>query len=305
MATKPHELSILVPLFDRRSLPAYSLLAFMLCVGGTLIVARGFTLSSAVFKALPLTVLWIVSAGLVRRLNWPRVATWLEANGVAYGHSIPAFMVLAPGASLAMPTVDPYLAAVDKALGLDWVSTIYALQPYLRPLKFAYFSFAWQPSVVMALLAATHPTRCWQFVTAGIGCGLVTGIIFIFCPAYGAFIHYGITPAEYPPFTYASPPWSWLPAFEKLRHGYQILDFSVGVALVSFPSYHAATAVLCVWAVWPFRWLRLPFIILNAGLVAGALVWGTHHFVDLIAGCALAVLAVYSIKRMKPFFAVP
>lgn len=295
----------LVPKFDRRSIPAYSCLALMLCLGGILVFARGFTLSAFVFKMLPLACLLFYAAGLLRRIEWPKMATWLEATAVTYGHSIPAFMVLAPAASFALPPVDRHLAALDQAMGFDWVAYTFAMRPYLRLLDFAYFSFGWQPSLVIALLAAINPTRCWQYVTAGVACGLVTGIAFIFFPAYGAFIHYGITPEMYPPFTYNSSPWSWLPAFEKLRHGYTVFDTSVAVALVSFPSYHAATAVLTVWATWPVRYLRPLMIPLNIGLIAGCPIFGTHHFIDLIVGAGLACLTIYSIKRMKPFFPVP
>src|SRR5262249_1519028 len=149
-----------------------------------------------------------------------------------------------------------YLSAVDQALGLDWKTTVFALHPYLRALMIGYFSFSWQPFLIIALLAAKNTTRCWHLVTASAICASIASLIFIFCPAYVAFIYYGITPDQYPPFSYGYSPWNWLPTFEKLRHGYRSLDISVGASLVSFPSYHASVGALCIWAIWPFRWLR-------------------------------------------------
>lgn len=290
--------SILIPAFDERSRWAYITLLAMFSLGCFLIFVRGFTYTLTPVKVISLVALWILSAGLLRRFNYPRLATWLEASALAYGHGLPAFMVLAPAASFALPVVDGQLAAIDQAMGLDWVATVYALRPYLYPLKIAYFSFAWQPTVAIALLAIVDPTRCWRYVTAGIMCGLVTGFLFIFFPAYGAFHHYGIQPADYPPFTSASSPWNWMANFERLRDGYNVIDGTVAGSLVSFPSYHAAVAALTIWALWPLGLLRVPIILLNLGLLLGALIFGTHHFIDLIAGTVLAVTSVLIVNRL-------
>lgn len=86
--------------------------------------------------------------------------------------------------------------------------------------------------------------------------------------------------------------------FERLRDGYNVIDGTVAGSLVSFPSYHAAVAALTIWALWPLGLLRVPIILLNLGLLLGALIFGTHHFIDLIAGTVLAVTSVLIVNRL-------
>ena len=61
-------------------------------------------------------------------------------------------------------------------------------------------------------------------------------------------------------------------------------------ATVCLPSFHTFWALLTAQALWTFRLLRYPAILLAALIIASTLTMGWHYGVDVIAGILLAVL---------------
>ena len=68
--------------------------------------------------------------------------------------------------------------------------------------------------------------------------------------------------------------------------------------LISFPSYHTVMALACVWAAWPFRWLRWPVLALNAMVLYGTVGHGGHHLIDLPAGALTFWLGLAMARRL-------
>jgi membrane-associated phospholipid phosphatase len=77
-----------------------------------------------------------------------------------------------------------------------------------------------------------------------------------------------------------------------LRNGtFRVLDFSHTAGLISFPSMHAAMAVLAAAALWPYRTWRTPVTALAATLCIGAISEGGHYLVDILVGAPLGWVA--------------
>jgi membrane-associated phospholipid phosphatase len=77
-----------------------------------------------------------------------------------------------------------------------------------------------------------------------------------------------------------------------LRSGtFRVLDFSHTAGLISFPSMHAAMAVLAAAALWPYRALRAPVMALAVTLCIGAISEGGHYLVDILVGAPLGWIA--------------
>ena len=66
--------------------------------------------------------------------------------------------------------------------------------------------------------------------------------------------------------------------------------------IVTFPSFHAASAALYTWALWAVRGLRPIVIVVNGVMLAATPLNGGHYFIDLIAGVTIAVAAIVAAR---------
>jgi membrane-associated phospholipid phosphatase len=70
------------------------------------------------------------------------------------------------------------------------------------------------------------------------------------------------------------------------------IDFEAVNGIISFPSMHAAVAIIVPYTVRWSRWMFWPIAALNAVMLASAVPSGNHYLVDIIAGVAVAVVAI-------------
>jgi membrane-associated phospholipid phosphatase len=70
------------------------------------------------------------------------------------------------------------------------------------------------------------------------------------------------------------------------------------IGMVSFPSFHAASAAIYAWAMWPIRSVRWVFLILNAALIFSTMPEGDHYLTDVIGGLVVAWVAVAVTSRL-------
>lgn len=199
-------------------------------------------------------------------------------------------------AAAALPLQDANLHAIDQALGLDWRGYLAFVNE--RPLMSALLAKAYamigsQVLIVPLLLAALgHFCRLQQYILALALTLIATTVISIFVPAIGVYYQLGLTAADHPNVI----PGAYLDCSRDLplvRDGVlRHLDLFKLAGIVTFPSFHAASAVLYAWALWPIRWARPVVVIVNGAMLASTPVGGGHYFIDLIAGIALTLLAI-------------
>jgi hypothetical protein len=165
----------------------------------------------------------------------------------------------------------------------------------LKVLDFAYASFGLQLLFIPLLLTICGQlTRKWGFLTAWMFASLMTIMVFPFAPAEGAPIHFGLHPDA------MSHPWFWQfgPRILQLQAG-ALREISSGaMGIVSVPSFHAATGVMYIWAVWQLKWLRLPSSILNGLMIISTPISGVHYLVDVLAGLAVGCASVAIARRL-------
>jgi membrane-associated phospholipid phosphatase len=77
------------------------------------------------------------------------------------------------------------------------------------------------------------------------------------------------------------------------------LNLSRLVGILTFPSFHAASAALYIWAFSPLRWLRLLLVPCNILMIAASPVGGGHYFVDVFAGIAVSAAAIVVTLRIS------
>ena len=286
---------VIVPKFDRRSLSFYLLLAASILFVWLCLALTGIDVSHALQFD---TALWacvaIVIATMLRRVGHERLSTGIETIALIIVMAVVLVGIQYPLAAVSGPLVDAELVRADRAIGFDWLTfaRLFRDPVALAILKWAYLSMSWQAAFVLAFLAwHGKTTRSWKFVTATFILFLAATLPFFMFPADGRFVLCGLRPADIPVVSNFC---DYAPILHQLREGtLRVIEPSMAVGMVTFPSAHTAAGLLLTWAVWPYRWLRWPFAMLNAALAVGAIVVGSHYLVDIIAGLAIGVVSIW------------
>jgi PAP2 superfamily protein len=203
----------------------------------------------------------------------------------------------------ARPLWDERLAALDEALGFDWVAMLSWADghPTVSNVALAaYLSIFLQVVAVPTIVAvAGQHARLQEFLIATILGLVITHAVACFTPALGAYAFYGINPSHHPNIALRV---ADLPVGEilGLRDG-TIIDISrpSATGLIAFPSFHTTAALLFAWALW-----RVPFVWaigvgLNVAMLAATPLHGSHYVVDLFAGAVVAFVALVLARALR------
>lgn len=264
----------------RRFIAPHALPVYGLCVLGMIAVAAA--VASGAFSYDPAFATNLFQSSLaVLCLAW--TTRWIGFAGMADGVEQVLLLFVAGiicafcaviCASSAAPLADAMLQRADMLVfGIDRATLIADLHMtgnVVRLWMLAYNSFTVTPWLAMVLLIwRGQRWRAWAVLTAMMICAALMVLCLLITPAVGT-----------PPYPYA---------FETVLAGVRsgelrTLDTSVITGLVTFPSMHAADAVILAVAFgWLGRWAA-PLILLNVIMFFSALVVGGHYAVDLVAG---------------------
>jgi membrane-associated phospholipid phosphatase len=209
--------------------------------------------------------------------------------------SLPVLIFTYASMHSGLPLQDSRLEAWDAAIGfraLDFLAWLNRHPALSNLLALSYGSFFLQMIAVPLLLTLTgRIERAYAMALCVLLLGAIGASVCHFFPAVGVYAHHGIRPGAYPHI------------FQNLGYFHVqleavrsdpgfVLDVAHAQGIVAFPSGHAAIAILCAWAMWDVRWARWPFLALNACMFVSALPQGAHYLVDLIAGAAMAAVAI-------------
>jgi membrane-associated phospholipid phosphatase len=210
-------------------------------------------------------------------------------------------------ASANLPMQDARLFAFDRALGLDFRAYLdfFNSRPRLiHAFTIAYGSIVWQNLFVVTFLPLIgFHRRAAEFILGFAIALIATTIISTLLPATGVYGTLGLKPEEFPnvvPICY----YATLHELPLLRDGTtRLLDAFQLAPILTFPSFHAISAVLYGWAFWPIRWLRWVGLLLNACMAVSTPIGGGHYFADVFAGLMIAALSIYAVKRIAALIA--
>lgn len=203
------------------------------------------------------------------------------------------------------PLQDYALSAFDRAMGFDSRAVILFVNdhPALSgALNFGYNMIKWPLLVIPIVLAKTfHFVRLQQFVMSLSVALLITIVISVFVPAIGNCLISGLNASDVPNvnLTVFLLQQHDIPALRdgSLRH---LELFKLG-GIVSFPSFHTASAVLFAWAFSPVRGFGPVALVLNTLMIASTPVIGAHYLIDVIAGIALAAASILFAKWLSEY----
>ena len=194
------------------------------------------------------------------------------------------------------PLVDPKLSVFDSILGLDWSgynSWASRHGSINQLLESAYDSFL--PQVVLLNVWLVWKYRfnaAWQLLLISVITCLACILLSAFWPAAGAFSYYTIaTKAPY------------LVEFRNAHAGAMTIIGKTPVAgIITFPSFHAAMAIIYIHAARGMEEISAIFLVLNLAMLAAVPLVGGHYFADVIAGIILALAVIFVVGGEKRFW---
>ena len=198
-------------------------------------------------------------------------------------------------ASADLPLQDSTLNALDQALHLDWLAYYNFVYQHHALLEAAVWSYGLIGCPIFGVPIVLGWTkrycRLQTFILAFAAALVATTTISIFVPAIGTYkaLHVHPDPNVFTPGGYLAQ----LHDLPLVRNGaLHEMSFRALAGLITFPSFHAASAVLYLWALWPVRWIGPIAAVANIMMVLSAPVIGGHYFVDILAGVAIAAAAI-------------
>ena len=286
------------------------LIAMGALLAGTLAVSRfSVAIESELVTTLIVTACLIVSGHYLISRAWgarPAFVLLSIAQLTVLGLFGAPLTYIAASANL--PLQDANLAYLDNLLGLDWPAyySFIVARPWLLQYMVFFYAMIVLPTLAVPILLGftKNYVRLQRFVLACILTLCVTALVSTLLPAIGTYGQYGL-PANSADFSATG----YLIQLERLplaRDGsLRILEMSQIGGIVTFPSFHAAAAILALWGFWAVWWVRPVALILNGGMLVATPLLGGHYFVDVFAGAALAFLAIRVTQGLGQYNSVP
>jgi membrane-associated phospholipid phosphatase len=200
------------------------------------------------------------------------------------------------GGALNFPLQDQLFLAIDRALGIDpkmLLEFFNARPDWNAWLEVGYGMIKWPLLGVPLILGMTgRLLRLQTFVLAFALALIATLVIAAVVPAVGTYYGLGLAVESMPNLSTRI---YGLQAHDipALRDGsLRALELFKLAGIVSFPSFHAASALLYAWALWPVRGFGLFVSALCVLMLVATPVVGAHYFIDVVGGFAVAVAAI-------------
>lgn len=267
----------------------WSVIALVAAVVLAAALVFGFSIGYRSFMAPALgTAALTGGAWFYRRRNELKLASALETTGQLMAFSAVGAPLSYIAAIAGFPREDQLFDGIDRAMNLDWLGLLAVMKHWPEVsalLRVAYLSLTVQSAGVVLLLAFSGRLPWLRlYLMAFMIAALATIAISVVLPAEGVWLHAGLTASAGPlPDSHTS----W-PVFLGLRHGTYRTIVAIGAeGIITFPSLHAAMAVILMAAWWPLpvaRWLGIG---LNILMLIATPIEGSHHFVDVFAGVAI------------------
>ncbi|WP_157353489.1 phosphatase PAP2 family protein [Aromatoleum toluclasticum] len=193
------------------------------------------------------------------------------------------------------PLYDSAFAEIDAALGFSWPiwfelgSTNVVIDLLLR---IAYHSLIFQ--ILGSIIFFAHTKRTDRnkelFWAAAISLAITSAIAYAY-PAVGAFYHFKIEVQRAVHLQHV---------FDLIAGTQPIYSFRDMQGIVTFPSYHAALAVIFMYVYRGFR-RAFPFAVaLNTFMLISTPANGGHYLIDVIAGSVVAAVSVLLLRHAAP-----
>jgi membrane-associated phospholipid phosphatase len=193
-----------------------------------------------------------------------------------------------------LPLQDAALVHMDRLIGIDGGAIISFVQRHPGFEAFSISSYGLMPWMVFAAVLIPpmfgQLRRAKEYLLATIMASALAAFILALNPVVGPWAGFDFHP-------YWNQAW-YTHELNSLRSVDPFTanpDYTCG--LITFPSFHVALAVLGVFALWPFRWLRILALVVAALIAIATVTTGWHYASDGIGGIAIAAIGIALARR--------
>jgi hypothetical protein len=199
------------------------------------------------------------------------------------------------------PLHDAEFAAIDQAMGFDWMAHITWVGTHPTAgllLRYAYHSCMIQLALIVIVLSYTRRfAQLRAFLLLFVLTAIVVTVIATVLPAEGAF-------AFHKPPTHLRIGNDPLAGIYHLDHVRALRAGTMPAVtmervfgLVTLPSFHVIFAILLAWATRGLRFVFAPAAALNAVVCVSAISIGGHYLIDILTGALMAFAAIYVFEK--------
>jgi membrane-associated phospholipid phosphatase len=262
------------------------------------VIGSGFLkVSAPILEGVPLWAGAALVLGFYTRATFPRAVRmqcFIEGVFVSVVLGVSLACLSYVGAAADLPLRDDDMIWIDRHLGFDWVAAMSSLDHSSRllgVLNGAYATFTAQ--LVGAALALVIGGRMRE---------LERFFIIFACASIAAEALSVLLPTLGPIWALADDArFTNLPTLGRTTAEIVLalrdktlgtIDFEAVNGIISFPSMHAAVAIIVPYALRWNIWIFVPIAALDLVMLVSAVPSGNHYLADVIAGVALAALAI-------------
>jgi hypothetical protein len=266
---------------------------FMVCVYGILLGATTWglwTRSGSGWQGIALTSAVIFPVVLLPAIIYNDVKSYEKRNAALTLPWVMLLVAIIPSMAVLsvrfeFPLRDVLLARMDKALGLNVpaIAAWTAAHPHWQILSDKSYDVLYLLLPIAMFLPGILGRRAAaeQFIVANAAAFLISFPIFTLMPAIG--------PWAGSEFAGNAAQKACEASIIALHSGSKT---AAVVGVVSFPSFHVIWAVLSARALWPIRGLRIVGVAMACLVTVSTVTTGWHYVVDVIAGFAMAGVAL-------------
>lgn len=236
-------------------------------------------------------LLWLW--GSANRVDYPKSAYLI----LSVLYTIFASFCLGVLALAVMLTPSPWvlsiqLLMVDQWLGFKQLAVMHWMAHHMTLvsiLDWCYHSWEWEVLCMVPVL-----TLCRQFPLACRFLLYSTMLSLLFCLIY--MIWPSLSPAAVlPQHIFNESCYDCIHRFELLRHHQHYAFGTCG--LIDFPSYHAALAMLAIWAFWRVPLLNILVTVFNSAIILATFLLGYHYLIDVIVAAIIVILLLVLMRH--------
>lgn len=296
---------------SRLQLILFSIVAAIATIDAAWVRAGHFDIDARGFAGIAILTIVCTGAGLYyeRVRKEERLAAMLIGTGFLLGMSASFSLLNYLLLTVAGQRIDVALAAMDRALGVDWphLMSLVAQHPLINAgLQLAYISVLPQIALLVVLLGwRGRHQNIYEFCCSLMAGAAISIFVWTLAPSFGAFSVYELPVNVSRHLVLALDSQYAKDLATLLAHGPGYISPTSAKGLIGFPSFHAVMGMFVVWYARELNVVRWYALALNSVVLVATPIQGGHHVVDVLAGFVVAVISVLFARAVMRMAARP